>query len=81
MSKDSFKLARYTDMLLRKSAKGLSESEVDQKLSNAIIIFRYIEDKDVFQKVYHSFLCSFQFRNSELDVNNISVITRFKNHL
>ena len=44
-------LARYTDTLLRKSAKGLSEREVDDKLSSAIVIFRYIEDKDIFQKV------------------------------
>lgn len=46
-----FKLARYTDTLLRKSGKGLSDSELDTKLSQAIIIFRYIEDKDIFQKV------------------------------
>lgn len=30
----------------------MSETEVDQQLSKAIVIFRYIEDKDVFQKVY-----------------------------
>lgn len=44
-------LAKYTDYLLRKSAKGLSEAEVDEKLTHAIIVFRYIEDKDIFQKV------------------------------
>lgn len=38
-------------MLLRKSGKGLSDNELDTKLSQAIIIFRYIEDKDIFQKV------------------------------
>lgn len=47
----TLQLARYTDNLLRKSAKGMSEAEVDQQLSKAIVIFRYIEDKDVFQKV------------------------------
>ncbi|VDM57987.1 unnamed protein product [Angiostrongylus costaricensis] len=51
-------LARYTDNLLRKSAKGMNELEVDQQLSKAIVIFRYIEDKDVFQKYYSKMLAS-----------------------
>ncbi|VDL80118.1 unnamed protein product [Nippostrongylus brasiliensis] len=54
----SERLARYTDNLLRKSAKGMSEAEVDQQLSKAIVIFRYIEDKDVFQKYYSKMLAS-----------------------
>nr|CDJ94838.1 Cullin and Cullin protein domain containing protein [Haemonchus contortus] len=54
----SERLARYTDNLLRKSAKGMSELEVDQQLSKAIVIFRYIEDKDVFQKYYSKMLAS-----------------------
>ncbi|EJW71870.1 hypothetical protein WUBG_17222 [Wuchereria bancrofti] len=49
--KASERLARYTDTLLRKSGKGLSDGELDTKLTQAIIIFRYIEDKDIFQKV------------------------------
>lgn len=44
-------VAKYCDTLLRKTAKGMSESDIDQKLSMAIVIFRYIDDKDVFQKV------------------------------
>ncbi|KHJ75212.1 cullin family protein [Oesophagostomum dentatum] len=35
----------------------MSESEVDQQLSKAIVIFRYIEDKDVFQKQ----ACGYEF--------------------
>uniref|UniRef100_A0A158PBD2 Cullin-2 n=1 Tax=Angiostrongylus cantonensis TaxID=6313 RepID=A0A158PBD2_ANGCA len=54
----SERLARYTDNLLRKSAKGMNELEVDQQLSKAIVIFRYIEDKDVFQKYYSKMLAS-----------------------
>ncbi|KAK5638922.1 hypothetical protein RI129_013217 [Pyrocoelia pectoralis] len=30
----------------------ISESEVDEKLSQSIIIFKYIDDKDIFQKFY-----------------------------
>ncbi|CAG7835527.1 unnamed protein product [Allacma fusca] len=45
-------LAKYCDTLLKKSTKGFSEQEVDEKLNNSIMIFKYIEDKDVFQKFY-----------------------------
>ncbi|BES92469.1 unnamed protein product [Nesidiocoris tenuis] len=49
-------LAKYCDSLLKKSSKGLSESEIDDKLSNSITIFKYIDDKDVFQKFYSRML-------------------------
>jgi len=47
-------LAKYTDYLLRKSSKA-TETDTEEKLTYAIVIFRYIEDKDMFQKVspYH----------------------------
>ncbi|KAL4711200.1 hypothetical protein ACJJTC_019041 [Scirpophaga incertulas] len=43
-------LARYCDCLLRK--KVASEAEADDKLSAAIVVFKYVDDKDVFQKYY-----------------------------
>lgn len=50
-------LARYCDGLLRKSAnKGFNESEIDDKLAMSIVVFRYIDDKDVFQKFYSKML-------------------------
>lgn len=49
-------LAKYCDMLLKKSSKGITESEIDDKLCNSIIIFKYIDDKDVFQKFYSRML-------------------------
>ncbi|KAG8035557.1 hypothetical protein G9C98_000985 [Cotesia typhae] len=45
-------LAKYCDSLLKKSAKGISESEIDDKLAKSIIVFKYVDDKDVFQKFY-----------------------------
>eukprot|EP00088_Acartia_fossae_P025136 TRINITY_DN259_c0_g1_i1.p1 TRINITY_DN259_c0_g1~~TRINITY_DN259_c0_g1_i1.p1 ORF type:complete len:742 (+),score=174.52 TRINITY_DN259_c0_g1_i1:927-3152(+) len=45
-------LARYCDTLLRKSSKGASESEIEEKLASSIIIFKYLDDKDVYQKFY-----------------------------
>lgn len=49
-------LAKYCDTLLKKSSKGITETEVDDKLSQSIIIFKYIDDKDVFQKFYSRML-------------------------
>ncbi|XP_077979355.1 cullin-2-like [Glandiceps talaboti] len=49
-------IAKYCDSLLKKSSKGISESEVDDKLSQSIIVFKYIDDKDIFQKFYSRML-------------------------
>ncbi|XP_018574635.1 cullin-2 isoform X1 [Anoplophora glabripennis] len=49
-------LAKYCDTLLKKSSKGISESEVDEKLAESITVFKYIDDKDVFQKFYSRML-------------------------
>lgn len=54
--KVSERLNRYIDSLLRKSQKNINETDIDAQLSNAITIFRYIDDKDLFQKVFLSFL-------------------------
>ena len=43
---------RYCDSLLKKSSKGISETEIDDKLASSITIFKYLDDKDVFQKFY-----------------------------
>ncbi|XP_078035422.1 cullin 2 isoform X2 [Augochlora pura] len=45
-------LAKYCNSLLRKSAKAASEVEVEEKLANCITVFKYVNDKDVFQKFY-----------------------------
>ncbi|XP_046766887.1 cullin-2 isoform X4 [Gallus gallus] len=42
----------YCDNLLKKSAKGMTENEVEDKLTSFITVFKYIDDKDVFQKFY-----------------------------
>lgn len=47
----ALQLAKYCDNLLKKSAKGMTENEVEDKLTSFITVFKYIDDKDVFQKV------------------------------
>ncbi|KAJ8867527.1 hypothetical protein PR048_031329 [Dryococelus australis] len=49
-------LAKYCDVLLKKSCKGLSDAELEEKLVKSMIIFRYIDDKDIFQKCYSRLL-------------------------
>ncbi|ELT99573.1 hypothetical protein CAPTEDRAFT_175514 [Capitella teleta] len=45
-------VAKYCDSLLKKTAKGMSETEIDDKLSQSITIFRYLDDKDIYQRFY-----------------------------
>ncbi|XP_065334574.1 cullin-2 [Cloeon dipterum] len=49
-------LAKHCDSLLRKTAKGITENEVEEKLGHSITIFKYVDDKDVFQKFYSRML-------------------------
>jgi len=45
-------LSAWVDELMRKSVKGMSEAEVDARLNDVIAIFRYLQDKDVFEEYY-----------------------------
>ncbi|VDK77179.1 unnamed protein product, partial [Onchocerca ochengi] len=55
-SKSPELLARYCDLLLKKSAKNPEENELEELLNQIMIVFKYIEDKDVFQKFYTKML-------------------------
>jgi cullin 2 len=45
-------LARYCDTLLKKTVKGINDSETDDKLASSITIFKYLDDKDIFNRFY-----------------------------
>ena len=49
-------LAKYCDLLLKKSSKNPEEGELEETLNQVMIVFKYIEDKDVFQKYYSKML-------------------------
>ena len=49
-------LAKYSDSLLRKSAKRAEESDLETKLTAIVTVFKYVEDKDVFQNFYSKML-------------------------
>jgi cullin 3 len=46
----------FIDENLKKGIKGKSEAETDMILDNATVLFRYIKDKDVFERYYKSHL-------------------------
>jgi len=49
-------LAKYTDTLLKKSGKSAEEADLEASLTQVMTVFKYIEDKDVFQKFYSRML-------------------------
>lgn len=49
-------LAKYCDNLLRKSLKESNDNDIDDKLTSCITIFKYLDDKDYFQKFYWKML-------------------------
>lgn len=55
-SKSPELLAKHTDGLLKKSNKAAEESDLENALNQVMIVFKYIEDKDVFQKFYSKML-------------------------
>lgn len=55
-SKSPELLAKYCDILLKKSSKNPEEAELEDTLNQVMVVFKYIEDKDVFQKFYSKML-------------------------
>ncbi|CBZ52509.1 hypothetical protein NCLIV_022980 [Neospora caninum Liverpool] len=49
-------LSLYLDDLFRKSLRGLSEVEAEQKLDEVLVLFRYLRDKDIFEAMYKQHL-------------------------
>merc|ERR1711902_27125 len=55
-SKSPELLAKYISVLLQKSSKNPEEAELEDTLNQCMIVFKYIEDKDVFPKFYSKML-------------------------
>uniref|UniRef100_A0A1I7ZVI1 CULLIN_2 domain-containing protein n=1 Tax=Steinernema glaseri TaxID=37863 RepID=A0A1I7ZVI1_9BILA len=57
INKSAELLARYADLLLRKgSIRSLEDSDVEDQLNETMVVFKYLEDKDIFQKYYTKML-------------------------
>merc|ERR1712150_342859 len=55
-AKSSELIAKFCDQLLKKSSKNPEEAELEDTLNQVMTVFKYIEDKDVFQKFYSKML-------------------------
>ncbi|KAM3511452.1 hypothetical protein MY11210_004879 [Beauveria gryllotalpidicola] len=72
-------LAKYTDVLLRKSSTSIEEAELERTLAQLMTVFKYIEDKDVFQKFYSRMLARrLVHANSSSDDAETSMISKLK---
>ncbi|KKA28916.1 hypothetical protein TD95_002500 [Thielaviopsis punctulata] len=72
-------LAKYTDVLLKKGSNSVSESELESSLNQIMTVFKYIEDKDVFQKFYSRMLARrLVHSNSSSDDAETSMISKLK---
>ena len=72
-------LAKYTDVLLRKSSTGVEEVELENTLTQIMTVFKYIQDKDVFQKFYSRMLARrLVHSNSNSDDAETSMISKLK---
>ncbi|KXX77857.1 Cullin-1 [Madurella mycetomatis] len=72
-------LAKYTDILLRKSSTGVEDAELENTLVQIMTVFKYIEDKDVFQKFYSRMLARrLVHSSSSSDDAETSMISKLK---
>ena len=78
-SKSPELLAKYSDILLKKSNTNTNETETEDLLDQLMIVFKYIEDKDVFQKYYSKFLAHRLVKNvSASDDSEANMISKLK---
>ncbi|KAJ4746042.1 Cullin family protein [Rhynchospora pubera] len=49
-------ISLFVDDALRKGVKGASDDDVDQVLDRVLVLFRYLQEKDVFEKYYKQHL-------------------------
>ncbi|EGX48324.1 hypothetical protein AOL_s00080g294 [Orbilia oligospora ATCC 24927] len=49
-------ISLFVDENIKKGLKGKTEAEVDMVLDKAIVLFRYIQDKDIFERYYKKHL-------------------------
>ena len=72
-------LARHVDQLLKKGQKTAEETELEEMLVQIMVVFKYIEDKDVFQKFYSRMLAKRLVHSSSVSEDaETSMIAKLK---
>ncbi|KAL9057528.1 MAG: hypothetical protein Q9162_002260 [Coniocarpon cinnabarinum] len=71
-------LAKYTDQLLKRSAQSAEEDDLEKQLTQVMTIFKYINDKDVFQKFYSRMLAKRLVSSAASDDAETNMISKLK---
>ena len=72
-------VARYCDSLLKKSNRTIDDASTEDKFNQIMIVFKYIDDKDVFQKFYSKMFANRLIRDVYAsDDAEESMITKLK---
>lgn len=69
-SRSSEYISLFIDENMKKGLKDKTEAEVDQVLDKAIVLLRYISDKDMFERYYKKHLCKRLLMGKSLSVEN-----------
>ncbi|KAL8578548.1 hypothetical protein ACOMHN_028820 [Nucella lapillus] len=68
-------LAKYCDILLKKSSKVVSDADLDEKLTRCVTVFKYLDDKDVFHRFYSRMLAKrlIYYLSQSMDAEEIMI--------
>lgn len=72
-------LSLFIDDKLKKGAKGMTETEIEQVLEKTMVLFRYLQDKDIFERYYKQHLAKRLLLNKSVsDDSEKNMISKLK---
>lgn len=72
-------LSLFIDDKLKRGAKGMTETEIEQVLEKTMVLFRYLQDKDVFERYYKQHLARRLLLNKSVsDDSEKNMISKLK---
>ncbi|RWS29968.1 cullin-3-A-like protein, partial [Leptotrombidium deliense] len=72
-------LSLFIDDKLKKGVKGMTEQEIDQVLEKTMVLFRYLQEKDVFERYYKQHLAKRLLLNKSVsDDSEKNMISKLK---
>lgn len=72
-------LSLFIDDKLKKGTKGMTETEIEQVLEKTMVLFRYLQDKDVFERYYKQHLAKRLLLNKSVsDDSEKNMISKLK---
>ena len=78
-SKSPEYLSLFIDDKLKKGVKGMSEQEIEQVLDKTMVLFRYVQEKDVFERYYKQHLAKRLLLNKSVsDDSEKNMISKLK---